>query len=92
MQAPPHYVLEVRMHAISRQRFGREPELVAADEFRATGPRFNGEDVLNRFDIKVDAEVRQVIHLERDMSVRFPVQAHPFELELPAAERLHWAR
>src|SRR5262245_17976697 len=31
------HVLEVGMHVISWQRFGRELELVAADEFRATG-------------------------------------------------------
>jgi len=46
------HVLEVGMHVVGRQRFGCEPELFAVDKFGAAEARFDGEDLLDRFDIK----------------------------------------
>jgi len=47
---------------------GCEPELFAVDKFGAAEARFDGEDLLDRFDIKVNVRMREVIHPGRDMS------------------------
>ena len=56
--------------------------MVATDELRAARTGFDGEDVLDRFDIKVHVEVRQIIYPGRDVAVRVPVQTDPFEWNL----------
>jgi hypothetical protein len=82
------HVLKVGMHVVGRQRFGSDRELVAVGKFGAAEARFDGEDLLNRFDIKVDVEVREVIHPGRDMSVHVPVQTHPFKGDVRTPSRL----